>query len=117
MLAAVSSASGSGTAAGTAAGSVFGGSASRDAVVAIVREVVEEERRLLAAGFDARDVAALAAEVDERLAGLGGSAIGTVINATGVIVHTNLGRAPWSEAAIQSRRGGRRRLPLPRARP
>ena len=73
-----------------------------DAVVGVVREVVEEERRLLAAGFEARDVAALAAEVDERLAGLGRSAIGTVINATGVIVHTNLGRAPWPEAAIRA---------------
>ena len=33
-----------------------------------------------------------------------------VINATGVIVHTNLGRAPLSAAALARVHGGRRRL-------
>ena len=39
-----------------------------------------------------------------------------VINATGVIVHTNLGRAPLSEAALARVQRGRRRLHQPRIR-
>ena len=40
-----------------------------------------------------------------------------VINATGVIVHTNLGRAPLSAAALARVARGRRRLHQPRIRP
>src|SRR6185312_10472088 len=44
----------------------------------------------------------LAAGVAARLATLGAVRLETVINATGVIVHTNLGRAPWPRAAIDA---------------
>lgn len=51
----------------------------------------------------ARDPAVwLAAAAEERIARAGGPDLRRVINATGVVVHTNLGRAPLSERAAQA---------------
>ena len=64
----------------------------------VAREIVGEERTRLAAGVVARDAEALAHAVQERLADRAGrwrEGLVPVINATGVILHTNLGRAPW----------------------
>lgn len=72
-----------------------------DAVVAVARSVVDEERARLAAGDPGRTVDDLAAGVVERLDDLGVMPART-INTTGVIVHTNLGRAPWPAAAIEA---------------
>jgi L-seryl-tRNA(Ser) seleniumtransferase len=85
--------------------------AGRDAlaVLAMARAVVDEERERLArrpaAGPAARGAAELGREVAARLAAFeAGAGPERVINATGVIVHTNLGRAPWPEAAIRAAR-------------
>ncbi len=65
------------------------------AVKQIVREVLEECR---GGGVDPADV------VTEVLARLPGSAssLRPVLNATGIVVHTNLGRSPLSPAAIEA---------------
>ena len=82
-----------------------------DALRDAARAVVDEERRRLTSGdagasaASARSAEDLAAAVVDRLDGYAdGSATRPTraINATGVIVHTNLGRAPWPEAAIQA---------------
>jgi L-seryl-tRNA(Ser) seleniumtransferase len=76
--------------------------ADRDALVAIVREVLVEERRLLAAGAAPSADGDLAGAVIDRLERLDdpwATVPPHVINATGVILHTNLGRAPWPRAA------------------
>jgi L-seryl-tRNA(Ser) seleniumtransferase len=73
-----------------------------DALVALVREVLDEERRRLASGAAATPEADLAGAAIERLERLGDPQLTVpphVINATGVILHTNLGRAPWPRAA------------------
>ncbi len=76
------------------------------AVVAVAREVVNAEReRLRSDGSVPPDLDRLATSVLDRLdafAGQVGAAPPAVINATGVIVHTNLGRAPWPPAAAES---------------
>jgi L-seryl-tRNA(Ser) seleniumtransferase len=93
------------------------------AVVAITRAVVGEERERLAAGDDASTVTALGETVLVRLRDLDGTSpmaaasdvpaldgpslragLTPVINATGVLLHTNLGRAAWPAAAIEAAR-------------
>jgi L-seryl-tRNA(Ser) seleniumtransferase len=84
-----------------------------DAVLAVARHVVDAERARLVAGEAARDVAELGTDVVRALEAFDGP-VGAgrvpdagptpIINATGVIVHTNLGRAAWPRAAIEAAR-------------
>ena len=74
----------------------------RRRVVDAAREVLAaERRRVLEARGDASvsDADALARRVVERLAERGAFSLSPVINATGVVLHTNLGRALLSELA------------------
>jgi L-seryl-tRNA(Ser) seleniumtransferase len=76
-----------------------------DAVAAIARAVVADERARLASGGEPSAVAVLADRVVARAAAFeSGADPRPVINATGVVVHTNLGRAPWPAAAIEAAR-------------
>lgn len=72
------------------------------ALTEVARAVVAGERSRLVAGEPARTVEALALEGVDRLAGLATAGVPAVINATGVIVHTNLGRAPWPAVVAQT---------------
>jgi L-seryl-tRNA(Ser) seleniumtransferase len=78
------------------------------AVNAMARAVVDAERARLAGsapGTQPRTPEALGEELAARLSALEDAAgPDRVINATGVIVHTNLGRAPWPDAAIRAAR-------------
>src|SRR6185437_1650514 len=83
----------------------------RNAVVAEARRVAAEERERLADGGAAMPVDLLAVRLAERLRALDGAppaAVGAgfrdAINATGVILHTNLGRAAWPVPAIEAAR-------------
>ena len=73
-----------------------------DALAAAVRDVVNAERTSLADGRPARPSEDLAADALERLASFADAGLPAVINATGVIVHTNLGRAPWPDGVAQA---------------
>jgi L-seryl-tRNA(Ser) seleniumtransferase len=74
----------------------------RPRVTATVRETLDRERRrLLDGGGEALGAASLAARVVARLTECGPFSLRPVINATGVVLHTNLGRAVLSDLAIQ----------------
>jgi L-seryl-tRNA(Ser) seleniumtransferase len=75
----------------------------RAAVVNALREEAAAVRHAAASGATLpEDVAdAIAKAVPARLAASRAGSLREVINATGVIIHTNLGRAPLSAAAIE----------------
>ena len=83
------------------------------ALTAVAREVVAEERAALKAGRSARTMDALVDAylartrwLDDPMVGPRGVGLLPAVNATGVVLHTNLGRAPWpwhaSQAALQA---------------
>jgi L-seryl-tRNA(Ser) seleniumtransferase len=76
----------------------------RDAVVQAVRSAAGEMRERLRLENSAPEPDALAAAIEQRASVLLLStcrpSLRRVINATGVIVHTNLGRAPLGEGAV-----------------
>ncbi|MCH7472578.1 L-seryl-tRNA(Sec) selenium transferase, partial [bacterium] len=73
----------------------------RDVTKRLIQQEISLLRRELASGGgnQAPDAAGVAKLVTERLAQLSGSVIKPVINATGVLLHTNLGRAVLTPAA------------------
>lgn len=81
-------------------------SASHAAVANAARDVLDDVRRELkaaGAGSAAKaDVATLAAQVAQRVAASETPPLRPVINATGILLHTGLGRAPLSQAAIDA---------------
>jgi L-seryl-tRNA(Ser) seleniumtransferase len=71
------------------------------AVTTAVRTVINRSREKIAAGeFDEQTLSYLAADVVEEVQQSLKYSLRTVINATGVILHTNLGRAPLAAAAL-----------------
>ncbi len=75
--------------------------APRALVVDAVREVIDGVRALDAAA-PAPDATWWTAAVAARLAQVRQPSLRAVINATGVVLHTNLGRAPLATAALQA---------------
>ena len=73
---------------------------SGDTVVALVREELDAARAAVADGRAAPPLAAIVAAVGERARSALAPSLRPVINATGVILHTNLGRAPLSDEAL-----------------
>ncbi len=68
--------------------------------VEALRQAVEAARQALLSGGSIPGVDALLAQAEARLAREAQPSLRPVINATGVIIHTNLGRAPLSAAAL-----------------
>jgi len=73
--------------------------APRWALVEAVRREVDDRRRAILEG-SSRAVEVTAEAVARRAAALAGSSLRRVINATGVVLHTNLGRAPLGDEVL-----------------
>jgi seryl-tRNA(Sec) selenium transferase len=73
-------------------------------VVDGIRAVLEDHRRRILAGAPCPPPAAIEADVLARLAEGARGSLRPVVNATGVVVHTNLGRAPLSAGTIEAMR-------------
>ena len=68
--------------------------------ISAARQTIEQQRAAIRAGAPLADD--LVAAARERLAHLDALSLRRVINATGVILHTNLGRAPLPAAAREA---------------
>jgi L-seryl-tRNA(Ser) seleniumtransferase len=72
----------------------------RDWLVELVRHRINEARNAARKGEVPPGLDDIVQSVVERARTINSSIPGTVINATGVIIHTNLGRAPLSQDSI-----------------
>ncbi len=75
---------------------------SRDWVVSLVRQELDEARAHVGKGEAAPTALELAESVCRRVQSAVRTEPRQVINATGVVIHTNLGRAPLSRSALQA---------------
>src|SRR5690554_4981775 len=76
-------------------------------LVKTVQEIIEDLRRQILSAANATDLQrvdttpeAMVVYVKQRLARLQQPSLRRVINATGTVLHTNLGRAPLAKAAV-----------------
>jgi L-seryl-tRNA(Ser) seleniumtransferase len=72
----------------------------RDLVVGALREAIGSARATIARGQPCPRSDAILADVEQRLLDEGRPSLRPVINASGVIIHTNLGRSPLSDDTI-----------------
>ena len=74
----------------------------RSLAVEAVRAALDQVREEIRAGASLPDNAELAARARSALEGIVEPTLTPVINATGVVLHTNLGRAPLSESVLEA---------------
>ncbi|HXF62222.1 MAG TPA: hypothetical protein VNK95_11435, partial [Caldilineaceae bacterium] len=72
----------------------------QEQAAATLRRLLDEARRAIAAGKPAPAPEEWPARLAEALAQTATPSLRPLINASGVIIHTNLGRAPLSAAAL-----------------
>ena len=73
---------------------------SGDTVIALVREELDTRRTAISQGEAAPAFDEIVAAIDTRARAALAPSLRPTINATGVIIHTNLGRAPLSDEAL-----------------
>ncbi len=71
-------------------------------LVAAARAILADARALVRSGAPPPSPSQLRAALEQRLLAASAPPLRPVINATGVILHTNLGRAPLSEMAVEA---------------
>jgi len=76
----------------------------RPIVVDAIREVLEEERKAILSGAPPTGRAGLILRIKHRVRSERSDSLRRVVNATGVVLHTNLGRAPMAPRAADAMR-------------
>ena len=74
----------------------------RDWVVELVRETIDQARETISKGHTCPTLPEIISTIKDRVALLTVQSPRRVINATGVIIHTNLGRSPLSDNAMEA---------------
>ncbi len=75
----------------------------RPYVLEAIRRAIEARRKALLEGAEAElSVEAMAPEIECTLAGLSAMSLKPVINATGIVIHTNLGRSALPLARLKT---------------
>jgi L-seryl-tRNA(Ser) seleniumtransferase len=72
----------------------------RQAVVGAARQVLESARQAIDSGAPVPDTATVVGRIVATLAPLQQSSLRPLINATGIVLNTNLGRAPMAEPVV-----------------
>ncbi len=68
-----------------------------------IRGVIDARRKAIVAGEDAdTTLESMKDEMEARIAGFSSLSLVPVINATGIVIHTNLGRSPLSQRAVEN---------------
>ena len=75
---------------------------SRDWITSIIRVVLQEARIDISNGLEPRTLEQIVQSITEKVIDLVCVGPMKVINATGVIIHTNLGRSPLSKDALDA---------------
>ncbi|MBF0465614.1 MAG: L-seryl-tRNA(Sec) selenium transferase [Nitrospirae bacterium] len=74
----------------------------RRVVLKAIREVLEERRSELLSGNAENEISRnISYAIEEKLSESGSFSLRPVINATGIVIHTNLGRAPLSDKTLK----------------
>ena len=81
---------------------VFEKTYSHDLVVQVVRERIDRERASIALGKQPRSLEDMIDSIRATLLGMSTPGLRRIVNATGVVLHTNLGRAPLSRDSIEA---------------
>jgi L-seryl-tRNA(Ser) seleniumtransferase len=77
-----------------------------DVIVSVIRKELERQRKAILAGKSSASLGEIVANVQKQLSDVFTPSLRRVINASGVILHTNLGRAPLSEEALKAMAAG-----------
>ncbi len=78
------------------------GANGKELVVFSIRRILDQYRSALSHGEAPPDISTLLSDLAAYIEHTGGRSLKKVINATGIVIHTNLGRAPMSEQMLRS---------------